>query len=226
MKENLIKKKPEKKILYYTHRIILGVLISIFIYELAFIYSKEKFNFLTFEQVSLFMNILYYLLCVIKELNNNDTKKSYHQYFHLCFSLSASVPFLSLIIYLFSEVNYESKGENSIIYTIIFLVFPIIANILETLIIKRYKPEYINPIMLFAFLMAYHGLIHFLGKMGMDIGNFSAENLQQFMLVVKLFIYTTIGSFIGWWIYKVMTKPKIKKINLDSSADSSELSEE
>ena len=226
MKENLIKKKPEKKILYYTHRIILGVLISIFIYELAFIYSEEKFNFLTFEQVSLFMNILYYLLCVIKELNNNDTKKSYHQYFHLCFSLSASVPFLSLIIYLFSEVNYESKGENSIIYTIIFLVFPIIANILETLIIKRYKPEYINPLILTGFLIAYHGMIHFFGKMGMDIGDFPAENLQQFMFVARLYLSTTIGSFIGWWIYKVMTKPKIKKINLDSSADSSELSEE
>ena len=97
---------------------------------------------------------------------------------------------------------------------------------METLIIKRYKPEYINPILIIAFLIAYHGLIHFLGKMGMDIGDFPAENLQQFMFVVKLCIYTTIGSFCGWWLYKVMTKPKIKKINLESSVDSSELSED
>ena len=225
MKEHLIKKKPENKILSYTHRIILGVLITIFIYEFVFIYNKEQFNFLTFEQINLFFNILYYLLCVIKELNQKETKKSYHQYFHLCFSLSASVPFLYLIIYLFSNNNDESKGENSIIY-IAFLVSPIIGNILETLIIKRYKPEYINPIMIIAFLIAYHGLIHFLGKMGMDIGDFPAESLQQFMFVVRLCIYTMIGSFAGWWLYKIMTKPKIKKINLESSVDSSELSEE
>ena len=226
MKEHLIKQKNENKILSYTHRIILGVLIAIFIYEFAFIYSKEKYNFLTFEQVNLFINILYYLLCVIKELNKKDTKKLYHKYFHLCFSLSVSVPFVSFIIYLVSSDNNESKGESSIIYNIVFLISPIIANILETLIIKRYKPEYINPIMLFAILMAYHGLIHFLGKMGMDIGNFSAENLQQFMVVVKLFIYTIIGAFAGWWLYKVMTKPKIKKINLGSSTDTNELSDD
>ena len=226
MKEHLIKQKNENKILSYTHRIILGVLIAIFIYEFAFIYSKEKYNFLTFEQVNLFINIFYYLLCVIKELNKKDTKKFYQKYFHLCFSLSASVPFVSLIIYLISSDNSESKGESSTIYNIVFLISPIIVNVLETLIIKRYKPEYINPIMLIVFLMAYHGLIHFFGKMGMDIGNFSAENLQQFMLVVKLFIYTTIGSFAGWWLYKVMTKPKIKKINLGSSTDTNELSDD
>ena len=226
MKEHLIKQKHENKILSYTHRIILGVLIAIFIYEFVFIYSKEKYNFLTFEQVNLFINILYYLLCVIKELNKKDTKKLYQKYFHLCFSLSASVPFVSFIIYLVSSDNNESKDESSTIYNIVFLISPIIANVLETLIIKRYKPEYLNPTMLFAFLMAYHGLIHFLGKMGMDIGNFSAENLKQFMVVVKLFIYTIIGSFAGWWFYKVMTKPKIKKINLGTSTDTNELSDD
>ena len=36
-----------------------------------------------------------------------------------------------------------------------------------------------------------------------------------------------IGTFAGWWLYKMITKPRIKKIRLESnSVDSSELSEE
>ena len=48
MKEHLIKKKKDNKFLSYTHRIILGVLITILIYEFIFKYKKEKFFFFKF----------------------------------------------------------------------------------------------------------------------------------------------------------------------------------
>ena len=224
MKEHLINKKPENKMLAYTHRIILGVLITIFIYEFVFMYNKDNFNFLSFEQINLFFNIFYYLFCVIKELNKKDTKKSFHQYFHFCFSLSASIPFIYLVIYLLNS-NEEIKMELSILY-ISFLITPIVSNCLETLIIKRYKPSYIHPIFIVIFLIFYHGLIHFLGKMGMDIGDFPSELLEQFKFVLQLGFFALLGTLGGWWLYKVMTKPRIKKINLESDADSNELSEE
>ena len=224
MKKHLIKKKPENKLLVYTHRIILGVLITIFIYEFVFIYNKDNFNFLSFEQVNLFFNILYYLFCVIKELNKEDTKKSFQQYFHFCFSLSSSIPFIYLVIYLLN--NNEDLKMNTSFYYISFLICPIVLNCLETLIIKRYKPSYINPIFIIIFLIFYHGLIHFFGKMGMDIGDFPSELLEQFKFILQLGILAMIGSLCGCWVYKVITKPKIKKINLESDADSNELSEE
>ena len=224
MKEHLINKKEENKILSYTHRIILGGLLSIFIYEFAFTYNKEKFNFLSYEQINLFLNIFYYLLCVIKEINKKETKKFYHKYFHLCFSLSASIPILYFVVYLLNN-NEDIETDTSILY-ISFLVSPIISNSLETLIIKRYKPTYINPIAIILFLISYYSLIHFLGKMGMDISNFEAERIAEIKFVMQLCLFSLIGAFAGWWLYKYITKPKIKKINLDNSADSNELSEE
>ena len=225
MKEHLINKKEENKILSYTHRIILGVLISIFIYEFVFNYQKEKFNYLSYEQMNLFFNIFYYLLCVIKEINKKETKKLYHKYFHLCFSLSASIPILSFVIYLLNN-SEDIKNDDTSMLKISFLVSPIISNILETLIIKRYKPAYINPIIIILLLISYYSLIHFLGKMGMDIGDFVSERLSEIKFIMQLCLFSLIGTFAGWWFYKFITKPKIKKINLDSSADSNELSEE
>ena len=224
MKEHLINKKEENKILSYTHRIILGILLLIFVSDVVFKYNKDKFNFLDYGQINLFFNIFYYLLCVMKELNKMETKKLYHKYFHLCFSLSSSIPILFLIVYLINN-SQELKTDTSIL-NILFLFIPIISNILETLIIKRYKPAYINPITIILLLIGYYSLIHFLGKMGMDIGDFDSERLTEIKFIIQLFIFSLIGTFFGWWLYKLITKPKIKKINLDSSADSNELSEE
>ena len=223
MKQHLINKKRENKILSYTHRIILGVLLSIFIYELVFRYKKYKFNFFSYEQINLFLNIFYYFLCVIKEYNQKETKKLYQKYFHLCFSISASIPFLYFINLL--NDSKELKVDISLIY-ISFLISPIISNILETLIIKRYKPEYISLIIIILFLILYYSLIHFFGNIGMDIGYFNSKNLIEIKFIVKLFTFSLIGSYGGWWLYKYITKPKIKKINLDSSVDSNDLSEE
>ena len=224
MKEHLIKKKEENKILSYTHRIILGVLISIFIYEFVFKYNKEKFNFLSYEQINLFLNIFYYLICVLKELNKKETKKLYHKYFHLCFSLSTSIPIIYLALYILNIS--EDVNKDISLLNISFLISPLISNILETLIIKRYKPSYIHPIIIILMLIVYFSVIHFFGKMGMDIGNFSSERLSEIKFIIQLFIFSIIGTFFGWWFYKFITKPTIKKINLDSSADSNELSEE
>ena len=224
MKEHLINKKEENKILSYTHRIILGVLLLIFIFDFIFKYNKDKFNFLSYEQINLYINIIYYILCVKNEYNKIETKKLYHKYFHFCFSLSASIPILFFIVYLLNK-SQELKTDISIL-NILFLFIPIISNFLETLIIKRYKPDYINPITIILLLIIYYVIIHFLGNMGMDIGDFDSERLTEIKFIIELFISSLIGTFFGWWLYKLITKPKIKKINLDSSADSNELSEE
>ena len=224
MKEHLINKKAENKTVLYIHRIILAILFLIFLYEFVLIYKADKFYFLSYEQINLFLNILYYLLCVVNEFNKKETKKLYHHYFHLCFSLSSSIPILYLVIY-FLYNNEDAKEDKSIVY-ILFLIFPIISNILETLIIKRYKPDYINPIFIILFLVSYYALLHYLGKMEMDIGDFESKSLIEVKFIMLLFIISLIGAFVGWWLYKSITKPKIKKINLDSSVNSNELSDE
>ena len=228
MKEHLIKKKSENRISVISHRIILGVLILILIYEIILLYNKEKFNFLSFNQINLYLNILYYLLCFIRELNQKDSKNSYQIFFHFCFSLSASLP----IIYIFLDIMdsnedlKEEKTDTSYI-SIGLLISPILLNVFETLIIKRYRPAYVNPFFLILFLILYYALIHFLGKMGMDIGEIEATKLSEIKFIIPLCLFTLIGTLIGWWLYKIITKPKIKKIRLESgSVGSSELSEE
>ena len=61
--------------------------------------------------------------------------------------------------------------------------------------------------------------------MGMNIGDFPSERLSQIKFTIQLAIFTILGSIGGWWLYRFLTKPKIKKINLSSSIDSSELIE-
>ena len=230
MKEHLIKKKSENRISIITHRIILGVLFAILIYVVILQYNKDKFNFFSFNQINLYLNMLYYLLCFIKDLNKQDTKKVYHLFFHFCFSLSASQPFIYLLLYIMNineDRKIEEKEENDITYTSIgLLISPIILNILETLIIKRYRPAYINPLFLLFFILIYFSFIHFLGKMGMDIGELESDILSEFRFIIPLGVFTLIGVFAGWWLYKFITKPKIKKIKLENKIDSSELSEE
>jgi len=236
MKEHLIKKNSKNKLLIASHRIILGVLFVILIYEVIFNYAKNKYNFLSLNQINLYLNILYYFLCFLREFNNKDTKKAYQLFFHFCFSLSASLP----IIYLANRVSNfkneikteketEKKADNESPYmSVVILISPIVLNILETLIIKRYRPAYINPFFFILFIILYYSLIHLLGKIGMDIGDFKSSHLVEIKFVIILCISTLIGTFIGWWLYKFLTKPKTKKINIEdnASASVSELSEE
>lgn len=230
MKDHLIKKQSENRISVISHRIILGVLFLILIYEIILQYNKDKFNFFSFNQINLYLNILYYFLCFLRELNKKDTKKSFHLLFHFCFSLSASLPIIYLVLYLMNvngDRNAEEKEENDTHYmSIALLISPILLNILETLIIKRYRPSYINPIFLLLFILIYFSFIHFLGKMGMDIGELESERLADFKFIIAIGAFTLIGVFVGWWFYKLITKPKVKKIKLESNIDSSELSED
>jgi hypothetical protein len=236
MKEHLIKKNSKNKLLIISHRIILGVLFVILIYEVIFHYDKNKYNFLSFNQINLYLNILYYFLCFLREFNNKDTKKAYQLFFHFCFSLSASLPIIYLVnkfINFKNEIKTEKEtekiAENESPYmSIIMLISPIILNFLETLIIKRYRPAYINPFFLVLFIILYYSLIHLLGKIGMDIGDFKSKHLVEIKFVIILCVSTLIGIFIGWWLYKFLTKPKAKKINIEdnSSVSVSELSEE
>lgn len=240
MKEHLIKKNSKNKFLIISHRIILGVLFVILIYEVIFHYDKNKYNFLSFNQINLYLNILYYFLCFLREFNNKDTKKAYQLYFHFCFSLSSSLPIIYLVnkfVDFKNEIKTEKETkketekltENESSYmSIILLISPIILNILETLIIKRYRPAYINPFFLTLFIILYYSLIHLLGKIGMDIGDFKSSHLVEIKFVIILCVSTLIGTFIGWWLYKFLTKPKAKKINMEDNASVSvsELSEE
>ena len=236
MKEHLIKKNSKNKILIVSHRIILGVLFVILIYEVIFNYDKNKYNFLSFNQINLYLNIFYYFLCFLREFNNKDTKKSYQLFFHFCFSLSASLPIIYLVNKVLdfkneikTEERTEKEVENESSYmSIVFLISPIILNILETLIIKRYRPAYINLFFLILFIILYYSFIHLLGKIGMDIGAFKSNHLVEIKFVIILCVSTLIGTFIGWWLYKFLTKPKSKKIKIEDNASVSvsELSEE
>ena len=240
MKEHLIKKNSKNKFLIISHRIILGVLFVILIYEVIFHYDKNKYNFLSFNQINLYLNILYYFLCFLREFNNKDTKKAYQLFFHFCFSLSASLPIIYLVnkfVDFKNEIKTEKETETetekiakneSSYMPVLLVISPIILNILETLIIKRYRPAYINPFFLTLFIILYYSLIHLLGKIGMDIGDFKSNHLIEIKFVIILCVSTLIGTFIGWWFYKFLTKPKAKKINMEDNASVSvsELSEE
>ncbi len=228
MKEHLIKKKAENRISIISHRIILGVLFLILIFEIVLHYKKDKFYFFSFNQINLYLNIVYYLLCFIKELNKKETKNCFQVFFHFCFSLSASLP----VIYIFLDIMdsnedlKEEKTDTSYI-SIGLLISPILLNIFETLIIKRYRPAYVSPLFLILFLILYYALIYFYGRMGMDIGELEANKLAEIKFIMLLCFFNLIGTFAGWWLYKMITKPRIKKIRLESnSVDSSELSEE
>ena len=224
MKEHLINIKKENKLLSYMHKIIFVALIAIILYDLAFKYKKDNYNFVNLEEINLYINLAYYILCIVNEVNKKDVKKSNQRFFHLCFSISASVPFLFFTTYLLSY-NENINLEISLI-NIALLISPFILNIMETIIIKRFKPLYLHFIMLILVIVSYYIIIHFFGKMGMNIGDFASERLSEIKFIIRLFLFTTIGAMGGWWFYKFLTKPKIKKINLDNSVTSSELSEE
>ena len=222
MKEHLINQKKENKLLTYIHKIILGALIAIILYNLAFKYRKGNYNFLNLEEINVFISLCYYLLCTISEVKQKDIKKLYQRYFHLCFSISASVPFLFFTNILLNS-NNNLPLDTSLI-NISLLISPFILNIMETIIIKRFKPLYLHIILLLFGIIAYYFIIYFFGKMGMNIGDFASERLSEIKFIIQLCIFTIIGAFGGWWLYKFLTKSKIKKINLSSA--SSELSEE
>ena len=224
MKEHLINIKKENKLLSYMHKIIFVALIAIILYDLAFKYKKDNYNFVNLEEINLYINLAYYILCIVNEVNKKDVKKSNQRFFHLCFSISASVPFLFFTTYLLSY-NENINLEISLI-NIALLISPFILNIMETIIIKRFKPLYLHFIILILVIVSYYIIIHFFGKMGMNIGDFASERLSEIKFIIRLFLITTIGAMGGWWFYKFLTKPKIKKINLDNSVTSSELSEE
>ena len=223
MKEHLINQKKENKLLAYIHKIILGALILIILYNLALKYRKGNYNFFSLEEINIFMNLAYNLLCTINEINQRDIKKLYQRYFHLCFSISTSVPFLFFTNLLLNSNN--NLPLDTSITNILLLTTPFILNILETIIIKRFKPLYLHLLLLLTGIITYYFIIYFFGKMGMNIGDFASERLSEIKFIIQLCIFTIIGAFGGWWVYKFLTKPKFKKIELNNSA-SSELSEE
>ena len=224
MKEHLINVKKENKLLSNIHKIILVALISIMLYNFVFKYKRDNYNFANLEEINIYLNLVYYILCIVNEINKKDIKKLYQKFFHLCFSISASVPFLFFTNYLLSS-SENLKIEISFLNFAV-LISPVILNILETIIIKRFKPLYLHFILLILMIIGYYIIIYFFGKMGMNIGDFPSERLSEIKFIIRLCIFTIIGAMGGWWFYKFLTKPRIKKLNLNSSVSSSELSEE
>jgi len=224
MKDHLINKKTDKRFSIFAHRIILLVLLIIIIYQFTF-EKMSKFSFLYLNHINLYINLIYYLLCFFLDLYKKDTKKSYQIYFHFCFSISSSLPFIYLLLGIMhlGEQNFFSKTS---FISIGIIISPIIFNIMETLIIKRYRPSYINPIFLILFLTLYYCIIYFFGKLGLDFGEFFSKNIIEIKYFIPIYIVTVIGAFLGWWIYQIVTRPKIRKIDFKNKLDSSELSEE
>ena len=224
MKDHLIIDRKGSKSLSCIHKIIFASLISIILYDFIFKYKKDNYNFLNIEEINLFTNVGYYILCIMNEMNGKDMKRLYQRFFHFCFSISASVPILFFLTYLLN--NSENIEFDLTLVNIVLLIGPLALNILETLIIKRFKPLLLPIYILIFAIILYYLIIHFFGKMGMKIGIFPAERLSEFIFVLKLGICTIIGAGCGWQFYKFLTKPKISKININKSIDSSELSEE
>ena len=224
MKDHLIIDRKGSKSLSCIHKIIFASLISIILYDFIFKYKKDNYNFLNIEEINLFINVGYYILCIMNEMNGKDMKRLYQRFFHFCFSISASVPILFFLTYLLN--NSENIEFDLTLVNIVLLIGPLALNILETLIIKRFKPLLLPIYILIFAIILYYLIIHFFGKMGMKIGIFPAERLSEFIFVLKLGICTIIGAGCGWQFYKFLTKPKISKININKSIDSSELSEE
>ena len=224
MKDHLIIDRKGSKSLSCIHKIIFASLISIILYDFIFKYKKDNYNFLNIEEINLFTNVGYYILCIMNEMNGKDMKRLYQRFFHFCFSISASVPILFFLTYLLN--SSENIEFDLTLINIVLLIGPLALNILETLIIKRFKPLLLPIYILIFAIILYYLIIHFFGKMGMKIGIFPAERLSEFIFVLKLGICTIIGAGCGWQFYKFITKPKISKININKSIDSSELSEE
>ena len=224
MKDHLINKKSDNRFSIIAHRIILLVLLIILIYQFTF-EKSGKYNFLYLNNINLYINLAYYLLCFFLDLYKKDTKKSYQIYFHFCFSISSSVPFIYLLLGIIHLSDQDFFSNTSFI-SIGIILSPIIFNIMETLIIKRYRPSYINPIFLLLFLTLYYCIIYFLGKLGFEFGEFFSKLIIEIKYLVPTYIVTIIGAFLGWWIYQIVTRPKIRKIDLRNNLDSSELSEE
>ena len=224
MKDHLINKKTDNRFSIFAHRIILLVLLIIIIYQFTF-EKMSKFSFLHLNHINLYINLIYYLLCFFLDLYKKDTKKSYQIYFHFCFSISSSLPFIYLLLGIMhlGEQNFFSKTS---FISIGIIISPIIFNIMETLIIKRYRPSYINPIFLILFLTLYYCIIYFLGKLGIYFGEFFSKIIIEIKYIIPIYIVTIIGAFLGWWIYQIVTRPKIRKIDFKNKLDSSELSEE
>ena len=65
-----------------------------------------------------------------------------------------------------------------------------------------------------------------MGKMGISIGEEEDKYIREFNYLMMMYAFNVIGTLVGWWIYKLVTRPKIKKIDLKNNLDSSELSEE
>ena len=224
MKDHLIIDRKGSKSLSCIHKIIFASLISIILYDFIFKYKKDNYNFLNIEEINLFTNVGYYILCIMNEMNGKDMKRLYQRFFHFCFSISASVPILFFLTYLLN--SSENIEFDLTLINIVLLIGPLALNIMETLIIKRFKPLLLPIYILIFAIILYYLIIHFFGKMGMKIGIFPAERLSEFIFVLKLGICTIIGAGCGWQFYKFLTKPKISKININKSIDSSELSEE
>ena len=225
IKEHLINKPQDNKYSIITHRIIFLVLLILLIYEFTFDNILEKMNYINLNQINLYLNIFYYFLCCIGDLCKKDTKKSYQIFFHFCFSISSSLPFIYLLLIIMHLV-YKDFDSNISFISIGIIISPIIFNILETLIIKRYRPSYINPIFLILFLSLYYIAMHFLGKLDIGIDGKYLKYILEIKFLVPICVATIFGTFLGWWIYKVITRPKVKKIDMKDNLDSSELSDE
>ena len=65
-----------------------------------------------------------------------------------------------------------------------------------------------------------------MGKLGIDFGEFFSKIIIEIKYIIPIYIVTIIGAFLGWWIYQIVTRPKIRKIDFRNKLDSSELSEE
>ena len=217
--EEEINKKKEFRKEFFGHISISILLFIIFIWDRIVNIPKFPKNFLFLTQIDLYINMIYYLLCIYY---NITSKKGAKEKYQLLFNLNFCISFVVFIMYwsmfIFDRETLYKKDTKVMVPTFLNMslhggVF--IANLFEQFYInKRKNPSYVKIWFYLAFTICYIGILY-LAKMLFDI------RVYPFIYGSLLkFIFICLSAFavclIGHWIYYLMTRetsPKSKEKN-------------
>lgn len=213
MKRGLIKKKKNTKKALCSHLIIFFILSGINIWDRLNNLPRFPYNFLYLTQINLYIDTIYFLLCLFIDIAKKDSKKYYHQLFNFCFTLS----FIVFIMYwsmffIKKDTLYKEGLQPNFILAVLLHGGVFIFNLLEQIFIqKRKSPKYCNPIIYFVFTILYIGglsLLYYL--FDIRVYPFIYGSFLSFFIVCIGGILT---SLLGHKIYTILSKPK-KKLDL------------
>ena len=208
------------------HILILSILLIICIWDRIINVPKFPKNFLFLTQIDLYINIIYYSICVYYEIKmNKDIKEKYQLLFNLNFSISFVVFIMYWSMFVFQRETLYKKNTKIIVPPSLNILLHggvFIFNLLILIFSERNKKKpkqkqsYIRIWFYFILTIAYIGILYSL-KILFDI------RVYPFIYgSILKFIFISISSFlvclIGHYIYVLMTKtkkPKSKEKNFE-----------